>query len=149
MSALGTVSTMSLAAISDTAFLWSISDMAVVPHGLHDFKITLRAVFDGVLELVLRVRLAKEVRAFDKQRFHFVGNGIACRVEHAQVRPKRDGLVRKFAPAKDRRFEIDIGKKCVDVLRGTQESKAPRRRRWPKVSRGPSLGSSSPRPFRG
>ena len=70
---------------------------------------------------MLRVRLTKEVRAFNKQSFHFVGNGIAGRVEHTQFRPKRDGLACKFTPAKDRCFEIDIGKKCVDVLRGTQE----------------------------
>ena len=38
---------------------------------------------------MLRVWLAKEVRAFDQQRFHFhlVGNGIAGRVEHTQIRP--------------------------------------------------------------
>ena len=69
----------------------------------------------------MRVRLAKEVRAFNKQSFHFVGNGIACRVEHAQIRPKLDGLVCKITPAEDRRFEIDIGKEYVDLLRGTQK----------------------------
>ena len=70
---------------------------------------------------MLRVRLAKEVRAFDKQSFHFVGDEIAGRVEHAQIRPKLDGLACKITPAKDRSLEIDIGKECVDVLRGTQE----------------------------
>ena len=36
---------------------------------------------------MVRVWLAKEVRAFDQQRFHLVGNGIAGRVEHTQIRP--------------------------------------------------------------
>ena len=65
--------------------------------------------------------LRKEVRAVDKQGLHLVGDGIAGRVEDAQFRPKHDGLAREFTPAKDRRLEIDIGKKRVDVLRGSQE----------------------------
>ena len=68
-----------------------------------------------------RVRLAKAVRAFNKQSLHFVGNEIARRVEHTQFRPKLDCLMRKFAPAADCSLEIDIGKKCIDVLRGTQK----------------------------
>ena len=70
------------------------------------------------MELVLRVRLRKEVCAFSQQSFHFVGNRISCRVEHTQFRPKLDCLVCNFTPAKDRCFEIDIGKKCVNVLGG-------------------------------
>src|SRR5450755_1964261 len=72
---------------------------------------------------MLRVRLAKEVRAFDQQSFHLVGNGIAGRVEHSQIRPQRDGLKRKVAPALDQSFQIDIGKQRIDVLRRTQERK--------------------------
>ena len=49
---------------------------------------------DCVLELMLRVWLAKDVRAFDQQSVHLVGNGIARRVEHSQIRPQRDGLMR-------------------------------------------------------
>ncbi len=72
-------------------------------------------------ELMLRVWLGKELRAFNKQSFHFVGNNISCRVEHAQFRPKFDGLVCKFTPAKDLIFQIDVGKECVDLLSGSQE----------------------------
>jgi hypothetical protein len=68
------------------------------------------------LKLMLRVRFDQAVRAFDKQSFHFVGNGISGRVEHTQFGPKLDCLAGEIAPAKDRRLEIDIGKKCVDVL---------------------------------
>ena len=68
-----------------------------------------------------RVRLRKEVCAFNKQSFHFVVNRIACRVEDTQFRPKQDGLGCKITAAKDRFFEIDIGKECVDVVRRTQE----------------------------
>ena len=71
------------------------------------------------MELVLRVWLRKEVRAFHKQSFHFIGNRISCRVKHTQFRPKLDCLVCKFTPAKDRCLEINIGKKCVNGLRGT------------------------------
>ena len=45
------------------------------------------------LELMLRVGLAQELRAFNKHRSHFVGDQIAGRVEHAQFRPKPDGLL--------------------------------------------------------
>src|SRR5665213_90006 len=76
-------------------------------------------LFNGGLELLLRIRLLKEVRAFNKRRFHFVGNGIACRVEHTQFRPKLDGLVCKLTSANERFFEMDIGEECVDVLRRT------------------------------
>src|SRR5471032_1303464 len=79
--------------------------------------------FHRVLELLFHVRLRKEVCAFNKQSFHFVGNGIACRVEHAQIRPKLDGLVCNFTSAKERCFEMDIGKKCVNVSRGTEKRK--------------------------
>src|SRR5450759_3286800 len=73
-------------------------------------KLHCEQFFNRVLELILRVRLTKEVCAFNKQSFHFVGYGIAGRVEHTQFRPQRDGLVRKIATAEDRCFEIDIGK---------------------------------------
>ena len=105
MSALGTVSTMSLAAISDAAFFSAIR----VPHGLAAIMVR-EHVLDGVVELMLRVGLAEEVRAVDKQSFHLVGDEIARRVEHAQIRPKLDGLPGKFTPAKDRRLQIDVGK---------------------------------------
>jgi len=72
---------------------------------------------------MLRVWLTKAFRAFNKQSFHFVGNNISCRVEHAQFRAKLDGLVSKFTPAKDRMFQIDVGKECVNVLSGSQEYK--------------------------
>jgi hypothetical protein len=72
---------------------------------------------------MLRVWLAKEVRAFDQQRFHLFGNGIAGRVEHSQIRSQRDGLLRKVAPALDQSFQVDVGKQRVDVLRRTQECK--------------------------
>jgi hypothetical protein len=68
-------------------------------------------IFERVLELMWRVRLAKTVRAFNKSSFHFVGNEIACRVEHTQLRSKFDCLVCKFTPAKDRCLEVDIGEK--------------------------------------
>ena len=45
--------------------------------------------------------------------------GIAGRVEHTQIQPELDGLVGKFIPAKDRPLEVDIGKKCINLLRGT------------------------------
>jgi len=51
------------------------------------------------MELMFVVRLLKKVCTFNKQSFHFIGNGIACRVEHAQFRPKLDGLVCKITPA--------------------------------------------------
>src|SRR5450631_4328106 len=70
-------------------------------------------LFNGALELIWRVRLGKEVRAFNKQSFHLVGNGIACRVEHTQFWRRLDGLVCKLTPAEDRCFEMDIGKECV------------------------------------
>ena len=72
---------------------------------------------------MLRVRLRKEVCAFNKQSSNFVAHGIACRVEHTQFRSKRNGLARKIIPAKNRCFEIDIGKKYVDMLRRTQDCK--------------------------
>jgi len=53
---------------------------------------------------MLHIRLTKDVGAFNKGSFHFVGNGIACRVEHTQFRPKLDGLACEFTPAKDSRF---------------------------------------------
>jgi hypothetical protein len=56
------------------------------------------------MELIFGVRLLKEVCTFNKQSFHFVGNRIACRVEHAQFWPKLDGLVCKITPAKDKFF---------------------------------------------
>jgi hypothetical protein len=51
------------------------------------------------------------VGAFNKLSFHFVGNEIAGRVEHTQLRSKFDCLVGKFTPAKDRCLEVDIGEK--------------------------------------
>ena len=80
-------------------------------------------ILDGVMQLILRVRLPKEVGAFSQQRFHFVGNGVAGRVEHTQSRPKRDRLEGKIAPAVDQSFQIDVGKQRVDVLRRTQDCK--------------------------
>jgi hypothetical protein len=76
-----------------------------------------------VFELMLRVWLTKQLRAFNKQSFHFVGNKISCRVEQAQFRPQLKGLVSKFTPAKDRIFQIDVGKECVNALIGSQEYK--------------------------
>lgn len=70
---------------------------------------------------MLRVWLAKEVRAFDQQCFHLVGDVVAGRVKHAQIRSQCDGLKCKVAPAMDRCLEVDIGKKRVDVLRRTQK----------------------------
>ena len=70
---------------------------------------------------MLGVRLKKEVCTFNKQSFHLIGNGISGRVEHTQIRPKRDGLMRKFAPAEHRCFKVDIGKQCVDVLWRAEE----------------------------
>jgi hypothetical protein len=81
------------------------------------------------LELKSRVRLLQEVCAVNKQRFHFIVDGIAGRVEHTQIQPELDGLVGKFIPAKDRFLEVDIGKECINLLRRTQERKAPRPRR--------------------
>src|SRR5450631_1641918 len=72
---------------------------------------------------MLRVWLAKEVRAFDQLSFHLVGDGIAGRVEHSQIRPQRDGLLRKGASALDQSFQIDIGKHRIDGLRRTQDRK--------------------------
>ena len=63
------------------------------------------------------IRLTKELCAFNQQRLHFVGNIIAGRVEHPQMRAKRDGLEREIAPAVDGCFEIDIGKQRIDMLR--------------------------------
>jgi len=71
----------------------------------------------------MRIRLLKEVCAFNKQRLHFIVDGIAGRVEHTQIRPELNGLVCKLIPAKDRSLEVDIGKKCINLLRGTQERK--------------------------
>ena len=48
----------------------------------------------------MRVRLLKEVRAFNKHHLHFIVDGIAGRVEHTQIQPELDGLVGKFIPAK-------------------------------------------------
>lgn len=78
-------------------------------------------VFKSVSKLIRRIRLGKAVHAFNKQSFYFVGNVIACRVEHAQSRPKFDRLVCKFAPTKNRCLEIDIGKECVNGLGGMKE----------------------------
>src|SRR5450759_4315356 len=72
---------------------------------------------------MLRVWLAKEVHAFDQQSFHLVGDGIAGRVEHSQIRPQRNGLLRKVASALDQSFQIDIGKHRIDGLRRTQDRK--------------------------
>src|SRR5665647_807366 len=47
---------------------------------------------NGVLQLILRVGLVQELRAFDQQFFHFFSDGVASRVEDAQVRPQRNGL---------------------------------------------------------
>ena len=57
-----------------------------------------------VLQLILRVRLTEEVRAFSQQRFHFLSHIVAGRVQHTQSRPKRDRLERKIAPAVDQSF---------------------------------------------
>src|SRR6266702_798203 len=73
------------------------------------------------LELILCAWLRKALRTFNKQSFHFVVDIISCRVQHAQFRPKLDGLACKITSAKDQSFQIDIGKECVDVLGGTQE----------------------------
>src|ERR1019366_5552025 len=109
-----------LSVLSDTrtrALVTSLSlVMAFVPGNLYSHhwrmdsmtsKLRCEQVFNRVFELLWRVRLTKEVCAFNKQCFHLVGNGIACRVEHTQFRPKLDCLVREFTPAKDRCFEID------------------------------------------
>jgi hypothetical protein len=72
---------------------------------------------------MLCVRLLKEVCAFNKHCLHFIVDGIAGRVEHTQIQPELDGLVGKFIPAKDRPLEVDIGKKCVNLLGRTQERK--------------------------
>ena len=97
---------------------------AVVPHGSRDVDITRRACLQRKSWSWSAVYgLAKEVRAFDEQGFHLVGTVIAGRVEHTQFRPKRDGLARQVAPAKDRFLEIDIGKQRVDALGGPYEHK--------------------------
>src|SRR5208282_1239120 len=75
--------------------------------------------FNGVSELRLRIRLLKEVCALNRQSGHFVGNRIACRVEHTQFRLKLDGLACKFKPAEGSCFETDIGDERIDVLRRT------------------------------
>jgi len=63
MSALGNVSTMSLAAISGYSHF---------PSSFRDFDITLRAEpQEPVFELMFCVWLTKQLRAFDKQGFHF------------------------------------------------------------------------------
>ena len=94
---------------------------------------------------MLRVRLAKEVRADDEQRFHFVGEGIAGGVEHAQVRAQRDGLAREIAAAMNLRLQIDIGEQRIDVLRRTQNCKRLVDVAGRQVSDGPSPESSFPR----
>src|SRR5450432_380168 len=72
---------------------------------------------------MLRIRLLKEVCAFNKQRLHFIVDGIAGRVEHTQIWPELDSLMGKLIPAKDRLLEVDIGKKRVNLLRRAQERK--------------------------
>src|SRR5665647_1419845 len=67
-----------------------------------DQKLRREKLFNEVLELMLRIRLLKEVCAFNKQRLHFIVDGIAGRIEHTQIQPELDGLVGKFIPAKDR-----------------------------------------------
>src|ERR1017187_8965230 len=86
-------------------------------------KLRCEQISNRVLELMLCVGLAKEMRAFHKQGSHFVGNEISCRVEHPQFRAKLDRLMGEFAPAQNRRLEIDIGEKRIDLLRGMQEGK--------------------------
>src|SRR5476649_931583 len=74
-------------------------------------------------ELLFQVRLGKEVRAFDKLSFHFVGSRTACRVEHAHFRSKLDGLKCKVEPIERPCLETNIGKKCSNRLRRAQEQK--------------------------
>src|ERR1039458_416793 len=54
---------------------------------------SIKQAINRVVELNFRVRLTKALCAFNKQSFHFVGNEIACRVEHTQIWPKLDCLV--------------------------------------------------------
>ena len=61
------------------------------------------------------------MRAFNKQSFQFVGNGIARCEEYAQLRPELHCLVCKITPAEDISSEIDIGKEYVYLLSGTQK----------------------------
>lgn len=75
-------------------------------------------MFNRRLELLLRIRFNQAEGAFNKKSFHFVGNGISGRVEHTQFGPKLDCLACQIAPAKDRCLEVDVGKKCINVLRG-------------------------------
>jgi hypothetical protein len=117
-------STMSLATLSDRAFFAeAISDMTVIPIDCGTSRLRCEQIFKGLSELMWRVRLAKAVRAVNKQSHYFVGNVIARRVEHAQSRPNLDCPVCKFAPTKNRRFEIDIGK-SASMTCGERRSKS-------------------------
>ena len=77
------------------------------------------------------------------QCFHLVGDVVAGRVKHAQIRPQRDGLKCEVAPAMDRCLEVDIGKKrCVAENAAT---KVLHRRRRRQGSGDPNPESSFPR----
>src|SRR5512132_3227322 len=114
---LGTVSTMSLAAISVIGLSATVrSGMAQPLASVDDSIWQPKKVVDGASQLLFGVWLAKTVRAFDKQLFHSVSDEVSRRVEHAQMRSNSDSLLRQFAAAKHRRLQVDVSEKRVDAL---------------------------------
>src|SRR5580700_8453185 len=109
MSALGTVSTMSLAAISDTAIF------APIHRSPPTSTLCCEQGFNRVLQLILGIGFAKAFHAVDEHGFHLVGNKVSGGVEHAQLRPKLDGLASELASAEDGILQIYVGKEAVDL----------------------------------
>src|SRR6185437_1714728 len=112
--ALGTVSTISLAAMSDTG---------IVPYLFLDLKSRCEQVRKRSLKLLFRVRLSQAACSRDEQRPHLVGDEISRRVEEAKCRPHPDCFPREITSAKNRRIEVDIGEHCIDVRRSSQMDK--------------------------
>lgn len=70
-----------------------------------------------MLKLLIGVRLVKELRTSNEHSRQFAVYYIACCVEHAQFRPKFNGLMREFTSAVSQLFEIDVGKQAINMLR--------------------------------
>jgi len=78
-------------------------EQGLLTHVYATLNLRCEQLFNRVLELILRVRLRKEVCSFSNYSFHFVVDGTAGRVEHTQFWPKRDSLLRKIAAAMEQR----------------------------------------------
>jgi len=76
-----------------------------------------------MLKLSFGIWFAQKMSAIDEHGFHDLGYGIARRVEHTQIWTQGNTFNRDVTAAKDGCLKIDVGKKCIDGLRGTQGKK--------------------------